>query len=163
MTFIGLSFTDPSIANAINGFPESQRRNVEDVINLPTYSSFRNSALKGFDLRSPSPGVDLVSIFKHQGITLSLNDDTPSGLVLAYHRIRIALTERKLYVQLMSQYAKFFETSFINEKAISEGFEKGVIKLYRWRRRSSQSSPKVRMTKAFVEYWCWRDGGAPQQ
>ncbi|KAI0452324.1 hypothetical protein F5B21DRAFT_344720 [Xylaria acuta] len=90
-------------------------------------------------------------------MTLDSDNNTPCVLDLAHYPIRIALTEWKLNMQLMSRYVKFFET-------LSARLEqRGVVELHCWRRRSSQSLHKIRMTRAFVDCWRRRNGGVAQK
>ncbi|TRX89709.1 hypothetical protein FHL15_009459 [Xylaria flabelliformis] len=140
-----------------NSYPEPRQINVEEVVSLPTYSSFAGSTERNFSLRGLSQAEDLLSILREQRITLNSGNTIPSVLDLAHYPIRIALIEWKLYVQLMSRYVKFFET-------LSARLEqKDVTELHRWRRRTSQSLHKIRMIKAFVDYWCGRNGGVAQK
>ncbi|KAI1735869.1 hypothetical protein F4680DRAFT_452531 [Xylaria scruposa] len=155
--WIGIILTDPSISQPSNSYPEPRQINVEEVVTLPTYSSFAGSNRRNFSLRSPSQAEDLLSILREQRITLDSGTGMPGVLDLAHYPIRMALIEWKLYVQLMSRYVKFFET-------LSARLEqKDVIELHRWRRRTSQSLHKIRMIKAFVDYWRGRNGGIAQK
>ncbi|KAI1749611.1 hypothetical protein F4782DRAFT_549555 [Xylaria castorea] len=155
--WICIILTDRPTSQPSNSYPEPRQINVEEVVSLPTYSSFAGSAQRSFSLRSSSQAEDLLSILREQRITLGSDSNTPGALDLAHYPIRVALTEWKLYVQLMSRYVKFFET-------LSARLEqKDVIELHRWRRRSSQSLHKIRMIMAFVDYWRGRDGGVAQK
>ncbi|KAI0402836.1 hypothetical protein F4802DRAFT_334828 [Xylaria palmicola] len=162
--WICVIFTDPSLSHSISQFPEARPINVEDVVDLPTYSSFKSSLSRSSNIRSLSPAENLSSILRDQRMILSTVDGTPSILELAYYPIRIALADWKLYVQLMSRYVKHFELSFHMGQNPSESFARhDLLELHRWRRRSSQSLHKVRMTRAFVQHWRKRDDSAHQK
>ncbi|KAI8955013.1 hypothetical protein F4801DRAFT_416888 [Xylaria longipes] len=155
--WICIILTDLPISQPGKNYPEPRKINVEDVVSLPRYSSFAGPAQRSFYPRSPSPAEDLLSILREQNITLRSDNNTPAVLDLAHYPIRIALTEWKLYVQLMSRYIKFFETRTARLE------QRDVVELHRWRRRSTQSLHKIRTTRAFVDYWRRRNGGVGQK
>jgi len=166
--FIGLVMTDPAfkVANgASRGCSENPmlRRGIsaEDVARQPTYSSFRKSSDRSFRLRSGSLAENLFSVWRDVQMPLDPVNGIPGILDLAYYPIRMALTEWKLYVQLMSRYVKFFEYSFETVMALPDRFERqDLVELNRWRRRGGQSLHKIRMTRNFVEYWRGRACGS---
>jgi hypothetical protein len=153
--------TDPAfkIANGVSrGCNENPmlRRGIsaEDVARQPTYSSFRKSSNRSFHLRSGSLAENLFAVWRDAQMPLDPETGVPGILDLAYYPIRMALTEWKLYVQLMSRYVKFFEYSFETVTALPDRFERqDLVELNRWRRRAGQSLHKIRMTRNFVEYW----------
>ncbi|KAI5921096.1 hypothetical protein F4810DRAFT_702558 [Camillea tinctor] len=140
--------------------PQTPRRIIpEDFRDLPVYSTFQTST-KDAVPRTASLRGDLLSLFQEPLPGISSHHH-PNILSLTYYPLQIVLAEWMLYAQLMSRYVKFYEYS-LEAVHTRRSESQDQLELHRWRRRSSQSLHKLRMTRQFVEYWHSQEASPPK-
>lgn len=135
----------PKLGLSITKFSNWQDNND----NLMTKDNARNSSTARASNTTEEPSLRDILIQRFQQPSPDFDAQDPSLLSLAYHPIRIVVSEWNFYTMLLSRYVEHYEYALISSEASVQ--LSNLEELLPWRRRCARSQQRLCLLRVFIE------------